>query len=137
MKSKLFSSSIISYLIWYLVGIITILLISNIFPIIPFFITNIFLFIPVDFILLWELVRVPVEKKRDELFMKNKNAFILWSSLLYVPIFFVLDLGQLDLIFDMIAHIILAIIVIRPKFAVLDSTIQKNIQEYFDQNPKK
>ena len=63
MKSKIFSSSIVSYLIWYFVGIITVLLISTIVPLIPFFVTNIFLFIPVDLILVWELVRVPVEKK--------------------------------------------------------------------------
>lgn len=79
MKSKIFSSSIVSYLIWYFVGIITVLLISTIVPLIPFFVTNIFLFIPVDLILLWELVRVPVEKKQDALFMKYKSAFVIRS----------------------------------------------------------
>lgn len=136
MKSKIFSSSIISYLIWYFVGIITVLLISTIVPLIPFFVTNIFLFIPVDLILLWELVRVPVEKKQDALFMKYKSAFILWSSLLYVLVYFVLDLDHLHLILDIIAHIILAIIIISPKFAVMESTIQKNIQEYFNESKK-
>lgn len=136
MKSKIFSSSIISYLIWYFVGIITVLLISTIVPLIPFFVTNIFLFIPVDLILLWELVRVPVEKKQDALFMKYKNAFILWSSLLYVLVYFVLDLDHLHLILDIIAHIILAIVIILPKFAVIESTIQKNIQEYFNESKK-
>lgn len=136
MKSKIFSSSIISYLIWYFVGIITVLLISTIVPLIPFFVTNIFLFIPVDLILLWELVRVPVEKKQDALFMKYKSAFILWSSLLYVLVYFVLDLDHLHLILDIIAHIILAIVIISPKFAVMESTIQKNIQEYFNESKK-
>lgn len=136
MKSKIFSSSIVSYLIWYFVGIITVLLISAIVPLIPFFVTNIFLFIPVDLILLWELVRVPVEKKQDALFMKYKSAFILWSSLLYVLVYFVLDLDHLHLILDIIAHIILAIVIIRPKFAMMESTIQKNIQEYFNENKK-
>lgn len=42
MESKIFSNSIISYLIWYFVGIITVLLISTIVPLIPFFVTNIF-----------------------------------------------------------------------------------------------
>ncbi len=136
MKSKIFSSSIISYLIWYFVGIITVLLISTIVPLIPFFVTNIFLFIPVDLILLWELVRVPVEKKQDALFMKYKNAFILWSSLLYVLVYFFLELDYLHLILDIIAHIILAIVIIRPKFAVMENTIQKNIQEYFNETKK-
>lgn len=136
MKSKIFSNSIISYLIWYFVGIITVLLISTIVPLIPFFVTNIFLFIPVDLILLWELVRVPVEKKQDALFMKYKSAFILWSSLLYVLVYFVLDLDHLHLILDIIAHIILAIVIISPKFAVMESTIQKNIQEYFNESKK-
>lgn len=136
MKSKIFSNSIVSYLIWYFVGIITVLLISTIVPLIPFFVTNIFLFIPVDLILLWELVRVPVEKKQDALFMKYKSAFILWSSLLYVLVYFVLDLDHLHLILDIIAHIILAIIIISPKFAVMESTIQKNIQEYFNESKK-
>ena len=136
MKRKIFSSSIISYLIWYFVGIITVLLISTIVPLIPFFVTNIFLFIPVDLILLWELVRVPVEKKQDALFMKYKSAFILWSSLLYVLVYFLLDLDHLHLILDIIAHIILAIVIISPKFAVMESTIQKNIQEYFNESKK-
>lgn len=136
MKRKIFSSSIISYLIWYFVGIITVLLISTIVPLIPFFVTNIFLFIPVDLILLWELVRVPVEKKQDALFMKYKNAFILWSSLLYVLVYFFLELDYLHLILDIIAHIILAIVIIRPKFAVMENTIQKNIQEYFNETKK-
>lgn len=136
MKRKIFSSSIISYLIWYFVGIITVLLISTIVPLIPFFVTNIFLFIPVDLILLWELVRVPVEKKQDALFMKYKSAFILWSSLLYVLVYFFLELDYLHLILDIIAHIILAIVIIRPKFAVMENTIQKNIQEYFNETKK-
>lgn len=136
MESKIFSNSIVSYLIWYFVGIITVLLISTIVPLIPFFVTNIFLFIPVDLILLWELVRVPVEKKQDALFMKYKSAFILWSSLLYVLVYFVLDLDHLHLILDIIAHIILAIVIISPKFAVMESTIQKNIQEYFNESKK-
>ena len=81
-------------------------------------------------------LRVPVEKKQDALFMKYKNAFILWSSLLYVLVYFVLDLDHLHLILDIIAHIILAIVIIRPKFAVMESTIQKNIQEYFNESKK-
>lgn len=136
MKNKLFSSSIVSYLIWYFVGVVTVLLISIIVPLIPFFVTNIFLFIPVDLLLLWELVRVPVEKKQDELFVKYKNAFILWSSLLYVFVYFFLELDYLHLVLDIIAHIILAILIIRPKFVRMESIIQKNIQEYFKKNKK-
>ena len=134
MKNTFSFGVIIPYLIWYFVGVITVYLISYIYPIIPVFFENIFLFVPVNFILLWEIVRVPMEKKNDIEFIKYKNIFIFFSSLIYCLFFF---FSAFNLLFTLIAHIILSILVIQLKQITNDEKLNENIVEYFQNKEKK
>lgn len=137
MKHTFFSKVIVPYLVWYFVGMITVSLISLFYPIIPIFYKNIFLFIPVDFILLWETVRVPMEKKNDIEFIKYKNTFIFFSSLIYFLIYLFFPFGLLHLFLILVAHIVLSTQVIQLKLFSNNQVMEQNISEYFHNKEKK